>query len=114
MAASLTVEQVRALPAAVDLVTAGRAFGVGRTKAHELARAGEWPTPLLRLGTRYRVRRSDLLELLGIDDQPSPANGSALPDAGARAMAGPQKPLNQNSGANTGADHAASLSRNAS
>jgi len=71
MAAALSVEQVRALPASVTLVDAGRALGVGRTLAHELARSGKWPTPLLRLGTRYRVRRADLLDLLGIEDGPT-------------------------------------------
>jgi hypothetical protein len=59
MTRALTVEEILALPAAVDLVTAGQALGVGRTKAHELARRGEWPTPLLKLGVAYRVRRSD-------------------------------------------------------
>ncbi len=62
---ALTPEELRALPAAVDLVTAGRAFGIGRTKAHELVRAGEFPTRVLRLGRTYRVSRADLLRALG-------------------------------------------------
>lgn len=70
MTAAMTANEIRALPAVVDLTTAGRALGIGRTKAHALARAGEFPVPLLRLGTRYRVRRADLLELLGIEDEP--------------------------------------------
>ena len=65
---ALTPEELRALPVAVDLVTAGRAFGVGRTKAHELARAGEFPVPVLRLGNTYRVTRADLLRALGEAD----------------------------------------------
>lgn len=73
----MTTDEVRALPAAVDLVTAGRALGIGRTKSHEMARAGEFPVPLLRLGTRYRVRRADLLALLGIEDEPSTGGRSA-------------------------------------
>lgn len=74
MTPALTVAEVLALPAAVDLVTAGRALGIGRTLAHELARAGEFPVPTLRLGVRYRVRRSDLLALLGVeDDRPTSA-----------------------------------------
>lgn len=64
---ALTSEELRALPAAVDLVTAGRAFGIGRTKAHELVRAGEFPVPVLRLGRTYRVTRADLLRALGED-----------------------------------------------
>lgn len=69
---SLAAEEVLALPAAVDLLTAGRALGLGRTKAYELAQRGEFPVPVLRLGTQYRVRRADLLNLLGIG-QPTAA-----------------------------------------
>lgn len=46
--------------------TAARALGIGRSKAYELARTGEWPTPVLRLGTRYRVPTAPLRELLGL------------------------------------------------
>ena len=40
---SLTLAEVAALPAVTDLVTAGRALGLGRTRAYELARAGQFP-----------------------------------------------------------------------
>ncbi|YCK35135.1 hypothetical protein ACNF49_13925 [Actinomadura sp. ATCC 39365] len=62
----LTTEEVLALPAAVDLVTAGRAYGIGRTKAHELARAGEFPVRVIRVGNAYRVPKSALLDSLGL------------------------------------------------
>jgi hypothetical protein len=61
---SLTLDEVRALPAAVGLVTAGRVLGVGRTKAHEMVRNGTWPTRVLRIGNAYRIPTSDLLALL--------------------------------------------------
>ena len=64
---TLTIDEVLALPVAVDLVTAGRAWGFGRTKSHELARAGAFPCPVLRIGNAYRVTRADLLRSLGID-----------------------------------------------
>lgn len=64
---ALTVEEVYALPAAVDLVTAGRAFGVGRTKAHELARLGKFPVPVLTLGRSYRCMKADILRKLGLE-----------------------------------------------
>jgi len=64
----LSVEELRSLPAAVDLETGGRAFGIGRTKAHELARAGDFPVPVMRLGATYRVTRADLLRALGEAD----------------------------------------------
>ncbi|MEU8284172.1 helix-turn-helix domain-containing protein [Micromonospora sp. NPDC048905] len=53
----------------VDLATAARALGVGRTKAYELAKRGAFPCPVLRIGTTYRVRTADLLNLVGIEPQ---------------------------------------------
>lgn len=63
----MTRAELLALPVSVDLVTAARAYRIGRTKAHELARAGEFPVPVLRLGNSYRVARADLLRALGED-----------------------------------------------
>lgn len=62
----MTPEELLALPVAVDLSTAARAYGIGRTAAYELARRDEFPVRVLRIGNRYRVRRSDLLESLGV------------------------------------------------
>lgn len=66
-ARAMTRTELLALPASVDLVTAGRAIGVGRSKAYEMAQSGEWPTPLLRLGNAYRVPTAPVLALLGVD-----------------------------------------------
>jgi excisionase family DNA binding protein len=81
----MTTAELLALPVAMDLVTAGRALGLGRTLAFELARAGEFPVPVLRLGTRYRVTRADLLKTLGLDPDtpisrpPGPRQAPVLP-----------------------------------
>ncbi len=72
---AMSEEELLALPVSVKLVVAGRAFGLGRTKAFELAQAGEFPCRVLRVGNRYRVPRSALLEALGID--PRAATGAA-------------------------------------
>jgi len=64
--AAMSRAELLALPAAVDLTTAARALGLGRTKAQELARSGQWPTPLLRLGAQYRVPTAALLRLLEV------------------------------------------------
>jgi hypothetical protein len=72
MIESLSPAELRNLPSVIDLVTAGRAFGLGRTKSHELARAGQFPVPVLRLGNSYRVTRAALLRALG----ESPADGA--------------------------------------
>ncbi|WP_099897572.1 hypothetical protein [Streptomyces sp. TLI_171] len=59
--------ELLALPAAIDLDTANRAIGLGRSKGYELARLGDYPCRVLRLGKKYRVITADLLRLLGID-----------------------------------------------
>jgi hypothetical protein len=61
-------DELLALPVSVDLTTAGRAFGLGRTRAYELARAGQFPCRVIPVGRKFRVPRSALLEALGIDD----------------------------------------------
>lgn len=63
---TVTADELRALPAVVDLPTAARALGVGRSAAYELVRLGAWPTPVLRLGRLIRVPSAPLLELLGL------------------------------------------------
>lgn len=68
---AMTRDELLALPATVDLVTAARALGIGRTTCYQLARAGELPVPVLRLGVRYRVPTSALLTALGIEPAPA-------------------------------------------
>jgi hypothetical protein len=51
----MTRAELLALPVAVDLVTAARALGIGRTRAFELARRDAFPVPVLRVGVTYRV-----------------------------------------------------------
>jgi hypothetical protein len=63
----MTEEEVLQLPVSVPLVDAGRALLMGRTKAHELARYGKFPCPVLRIGGSYVVRKVDLLDVLGLD-----------------------------------------------
>ncbi|GKQ40318.1 helix-turn-helix domain-containing protein [Streptomyces sp. A012304] len=66
MASPLTRDDLLALPATVDIVTGGRAFGLGRTTAYELAQKGEFPCALIRAGKTYRVITQDLLRVLHI------------------------------------------------
>jgi hypothetical protein len=63
----LTRAELAALPPAIDLVTAGRALGIGRTKTYELVKADDFPVKILRLGNSYRVVTADLLLVLGIN-----------------------------------------------
>ena len=63
-----TIDAVRKLPATVDIETAGAVLGIGRSKSYELAKAGEFPVRVLRIGRRYLVPTNLLLKLLGVDD----------------------------------------------
>ena len=74
MAQALTLAEIAGLPAVTDLVTAGRALGIGRTRAYELARAGQFPCPVIRAGRTWRVPTAGLLAVLGL-----PVPGPAAP-----------------------------------
>ena len=75
------------LAVSVDLETAGRAFGIGRTKAFELARAGQFPVPVLRVGVKYRVTRTSILKALGIDPAAAVSQDPRLPPYSASTRA---------------------------
>lgn len=65
-AKGMSREELLDLPAAVDLETGNRALGLGRSKGYELAKRGQYPCKVLRLGNAYRVVTADLLALLGL------------------------------------------------
>lgn len=62
-----TVSEIRAWPVTVDVQTAGRAFGPGRDQAYRLAREGDFPVPVLRLGRYLRISRAAVLRVLDVD-----------------------------------------------
>ncbi|WP_329182501.1 hypothetical protein [Streptomyces sp. NBC_01477] len=59
-------DELLLLPTAVDLETANRALGLGRSKGYELAKCGQYPCRVLRLGNSYRVVTAELQALLGL------------------------------------------------
>ena len=78
----LTLAEVMALPAVTDLISAGKALGIGRTRSYELARSGDFPCQVVRVGKTYRVPTAGLLALLGMGVhqaglQPAEATGTA-------------------------------------
>jgi hypothetical protein len=77
----MTLDELLDLPVSVDLVTAGRAFGLGRTKAFELAKAGEFPCRVLSVGHKYRVPRTAIFEALGVDPTEPQASRGTGPEA---------------------------------
>jgi hypothetical protein len=68
----VSITQLRST-ATVDLMTAARALGLGRTKAYELAKRDQFPCRVIRIGEVYRIPTPGLLELLGVTaEEPRP------------------------------------------
>ena len=61
---AMTLDDIRTGPPTLDVATAGRLLGISRSYAFELARRGEFPCRLLKVGSRYRVPRTALLAVL--------------------------------------------------
>ena len=70
----MTRAELVALPAVIDVTTAARALGLGRSTAYDLARRGKFPCRVLHIGSSYRVPTAELLRVLGIEpaDEPAP------------------------------------------
>jgi hypothetical protein len=62
----MTLAETAELPTVLDLLTAARALGIGRTTAYALARDGAFPCPVVRVGGTYRVPTAGLLQVLGL------------------------------------------------
>ncbi len=70
MPASMSRAELLALPASVDIRTAGRAFGLGERKVYDLVAHGNFPCRVLRVGRHYRVPTTGpdgLLAVLGVE-----------------------------------------------
>jgi hypothetical protein len=72
-----TLSEIGDLPVVLDIETAGRMLGIGRTNALRLARTGRFPCRTVRVGNLWRVPTADLLALLGLPvdtAHPEPSN----------------------------------------
>ncbi|MFJ3100408.1 DNA-binding protein [Streptomyces sp. NPDC086835] len=74
-APALTTRDLLDLPPTIDLETAGRAFGIGRTTAYSLARNGQFPCKVIRTGRLFRVVTADMHRVLQVS--PSPESAAA-------------------------------------
>lgn len=63
----ITDELLSAGPTVPLWPTAGQALGISRSHAYTLARSGQFPVKVLKLGASYRCITADLLSLLGIE-----------------------------------------------
>ena len=59
-----TLDEIRQWGATCDIPTAGSAFGFGRNKSYDLAKAGDFPVRILKIGASYRVVTSEIVALL--------------------------------------------------
>lgn len=62
------VQELRGAGPTCSLAEAIKALGISRGHGYALARAGEFPVKVLRLGSTYRVVTADLLRVLGLDE----------------------------------------------
>ena len=86
---ALSVAEVLALPAMPNAwPDAGMACGIGRTAWFELIAKGETPVPVVRIGRSLKVRRSDLLNFLGLSDQVTTEENGTAPRCQPGASAG--------------------------
>lgn len=76
--AGMTRDELLDLPAAISLDTANRALSIGRSTGYTLAKRGQYPVKVLRLGSAYRVITADLLRVLSIDGDAAAGSGTDL------------------------------------
>lgn len=62
------------LPLMLDIPTAAQWLKIGRTTAYALAKANEFPVPVLRIGGSLRVPTAPLARLLGLAHPAEPVS----------------------------------------
>ena len=64
---SLALADLDALGTSTDVETAGRAFMLSRQQAYDLVKSGQFPCPVLRIGTRWVIPTSGIRRALGVE-----------------------------------------------
>lgn len=67
-AAAFSPAQVLALPAMPSVKDAFAAMNIGPTAGYQLVRGGQFPIEVIPFGRALRVRRSDLVQFLGLSE----------------------------------------------
>jgi len=65
---ALTRDEILALPAVVDVPTAGAAFGSSPAASRNQIKAGTFPVPVFKVGRLQRVSTEEILKVLGMTD----------------------------------------------
>ena len=60
----MTRDELHALPPVLNVPTAAKVLGIGRSLGYELVRTGRWPTPVVRVGKLIKIPSAPLLRLL--------------------------------------------------
>jgi hypothetical protein len=71
------LRQLAALSPTCDLLTAGRAFGLGINASYDAYHRGEFPVEVIKIGRKLRVVTADLLAKLGLSADPAPGDDAA-------------------------------------
>lgn len=71
----VSIRDLLEFPPTVDLLTAARVLGIGRTTAYALVRSGRFPCRVIRVGSTYRVPTAELHRLVGLTPTDSPPAG---------------------------------------
>lgn len=66
------------LPPVLDVPTAAKVLGIGRSLAYELVRRGEWPTTVLHVGKLIKIPTEPLVRLLGAGPEPGSDAGPGV------------------------------------
>jgi predicted DNA-binding transcriptional regulator AlpA len=64
----MTVDQALALPVVMNVATGSAALGLSTSTGYDLARRGQFPVPIRKIGGRMKVFRADLFRYLGLVD----------------------------------------------
>jgi len=70
-------DQLAELPPVLDVPTAAKVLGIGRSLAYDLVRRGEWPTQVLHIGKLIKIPTQPLVQLLGVDKTPTDDEGNS-------------------------------------
>ena len=57
-------DELDELPPVLDVPTAAKVLGIGRSLAYDLVRRGDWPTPVLHVGKLIKIPTEPLVRLL--------------------------------------------------
>lgn len=75
--AALSPAEALALPAMPTVKQAFAALNIGQSAGYQLIQDNAFPIEVLRLGHNLRVRRADLLAVMGLDDQANDDDAAA-------------------------------------